>query len=266
MIEISFMSANWVARQVGYAMTEGWAQGDNATNAYFEPLETFRERFSRILIDVKAFGFNKMDLWTAHLNWKWATDVHISIAKELLAEHGISLSSYAGGFGATAREFESACRFARAMKIDLLGGGSEYFATDKRGFGKLLKRYEVRFAYENHPEKNPVELLDRISGTDEESVGVCLDTGWFGTHGFDAAQALREVRDRLFYVHLKDVLSPGSHQTCAYGAGCVPVQRCVETLKEIKYLGGISIEHEPEDRDPGNEVIESRLMLESRIT
>ena len=28
---ISFMTANYVARQIGYNMTEGWMQGDNAT-------------------------------------------------------------------------------------------------------------------------------------------------------------------------------------------------------------------------------------------
>ena len=38
---ISFMSANYVARQVNYQMTEGWMQGDAAPNAYFRPLDTF---------------------------------------------------------------------------------------------------------------------------------------------------------------------------------------------------------------------------------
>ncbi|HUX21865.1 MAG TPA: sugar phosphate isomerase/epimerase family protein [Spirochaetia bacterium] len=262
MIEISFMSANWVARQVGYAMSEGWGQGDRATNAYFEPLETFRERFAAILADVKRLGFRKLDLWTGHLNWKWASDVHLSIAQELLDAQSISISSYAGGFGATAEEFERTCRLARALKIGILGGSSEYLLQDKKGFSALLHRYELKFAYENHPEKNPEEILQLISGTDEESVGVCLDTGWLGTHGYDAAKAIREVRDRLFFVHLKDVKSPGGHVTCRYGDGCVPVRGCVETLKEIKYFGGISIEHEPEDHSPDQEVSESRAMLE----
>jgi sugar phosphate isomerase/epimerase len=70
------------------------------------------------------------------------------------------------------------------------------------------------------------------------------------------------VRDRLFFVHLKDVKSPGGHVTCRYGDGCVPVRACVETLKEIKYFGGISIEHEPEDHSPDQEVSESRSLLE----
>ena len=32
---ISFMTANYVAREIGYNMTKGWMEGDDATNAWF---------------------------------------------------------------------------------------------------------------------------------------------------------------------------------------------------------------------------------------
>lgn len=265
MNDISFMSANFVARELDYTMHGGWAEGESATNSHFEPLESFRERFSALLTEVKNLGFHQVDLWTAHLNWRWATDVHISIARSLLEKHGIKVASYAGGFGETAEEFERSCRVARAVGIGLLGGSAGFLAQDRAAFCALLKNYALKFAHENHPEKHPDEILDYLSGTDEELVGVCVDTGWFGTNGYDAARALREVRDRLFYVHLKDVAAPGGHRTCAFGAGCVPIQRCVETLREIKYLGGISIEHEPEDHDPAGEIRSSRALLEKLL-
>ena len=47
---------------------------------------------------------------------------------------------------------------------------------------ELLKDYDLRFGYENHPEKTPDELMKRIHGGGER-VSVTLDTGWFGTHG-----------------------------------------------------------------------------------
>lgn len=265
MNDISFMSANFVARELDYSMHGGWAEGESAANSFFEPMETFRERFSDLLTDVKSLGFHKMDLWTAHLNWKWATDVHIAIVKSLLEKHEMTLASYAGGFGETAEEFERACRTARATGIELLGGSAGFLARDRAAFSALLKKHSLKFAYENHPEKSSDEILDHISGTDEELVGVCVDTGWLGTNGYDAARALREVRDRLFYVHLKDVTAPGAHATCALGAGCVPIRNCVETLREIKYLGGISVEHEPEDRNPAEEIRTSRALLEDLL-
>src|SRR5512146_3149568 len=76
---ISFMGANYVARQVDYAM-HGWGHGDKAANAYFSPLETFGARFEEILRDIHSMGFSAMDMWTSHLNYLWATDQHIAIA------------------------------------------------------------------------------------------------------------------------------------------------------------------------------------------
>ena len=46
------------------------------------------------------------------------------------------------------------------------------------------------------------------------------------------------------------VRAPGSHETCRYGQGIVPIQACVEALQQLGYQGAISVEHEPEDFDP----------------
>ena len=57
MSTISFMCANFVAREIGYHMSEGWGQGDKATQAWFSPLNTFEERFGAMLAEVSALGF-----------------------------------------------------------------------------------------------------------------------------------------------------------------------------------------------------------------
>lgn len=105
---ISFMGANYVARQVGYRMTGGWGQGDRAASAHFAPLETFRARFAEIAADVRALGFEAMDVWTSHL----------AAAREVLDEHGLSVPSLGGWFGSTAEEFEATCRIAEALGGD----------------------------------------------------------------------------------------------------------------------------------------------------
>ena len=81
---ISFMSANYVARQVNYHMTEGWSEGQSATNSHFQSIETFQPRFEEIIRDIHGLGFSAMDLWSAHLNPEWATSEHIKIAREIL--------------------------------------------------------------------------------------------------------------------------------------------------------------------------------------
>ena len=76
---VSFMSANFVARQSGWQITD-WGDGDRATNAWYAPLPTFRARFDELLEAVDTFGTDALDVWTSHLNPQWATDEHVAIA------------------------------------------------------------------------------------------------------------------------------------------------------------------------------------------
>lgn len=261
MTSIAFMTANYVARELGYHMTEGWMQGDGATQSFFRPIETFGERFDALLAEIRALGFTEMDIWLAHLHPDWATEEHVRLAREKLAAHGLRVISLAGWFGGTAEEFERACKLAVGLGAGILGGNTGLLESDRPTLERLLAQYGLRFGLENHPEKTPAEVLAKIVGTDPARVGVTVDTGWFGTQGYDAAQALHELAGRLVYVHLKDVEAAGGHVTCGFGEGVVPIERCVRMLQLSGYEGGLSIEHEPEHEDPRPAVAASLALL-----
>ena len=70
---ISFVTANFVARQLDYRMTRGWPEGDQATNAWFSPLTSYEERLAAMLGEIVELGFAAIDLCGAHLSWRWAT-------------------------------------------------------------------------------------------------------------------------------------------------------------------------------------------------
>ncbi len=247
---ISFMTANYVARQVGYHMSGGWEQGDRATNEYFRPLDTFAQRFEALLAEIKNMGFDAIDLWLSHLNYVWATDEHIHIARELLAHHDLQVVSLAGWLGSTPGEFRRTCEIAVAVGTPLLGADTSMLHKDRQFVVQMLKEHDLRLGIENHPEKTPEDVLAKIGDGGDGYIGATVDTGWFGTQGYDAAQAIVRLRDHLFHVHLKDVRASGAHETCRYGEGIVPVEQCVRTLQEIGYTGPISVEHEPELFDP----------------
>ncbi len=259
---ISFMTANYVARQLDYHMTRGWGQGETAANNYFMPLETFPQRFEELLKEIKSLGFSAIDLWLAHLNPRWATPQHVAAAQKLLEAYQMRVVALAGGMGSTPEEVEAVCRLAAAVKAPVLGGGCPYLDKDRPGTVALLKKYQLRLAHENHPEKDPQEVLDRIGDGGDGTIGAAIDTGWFGTQGYDAAQAVRVLGRHIFHVHLKDVRAAGAHDTCRYGQGVVPVGRCVEALRQLNYSGAISIEHEPETHNPNDDVLACRRMLE----
>lgn len=168
---VSFMTANFVARQLGYRMTGGWGQGDTAANAYFAPIETYPERFDALLREVRAMGFGAIDLWLAHLHWSWATDAHLEVAHDLLQRHALRVVSLAGGFGGTADEFARTCRIANAVGTDTLGGSTPLLAADRPKLVEALGAFGLRLAIENHPERDPDELLATIGDGADGRIG-----------------------------------------------------------------------------------------------
>ena len=263
-LTLSFMGANFVGRELGYGAADEWGPYDVATNVAFEPLEFYGERIDEVFAAIAAAGFGALDLWLAHLNWRWATPEHVRIALDSLERHSLRVVSLAGNLGATAADLESACRLANALGVDLLGGMGDVLRNDLDGAEAVLRRHGVRFGYENHPEKTPQEVLALIGDADDV-LGAAVDTGWWATQGYDPVQALRELNGRLFHVHLKDVEEPGTHISCMHGMGCSRIEECVDVLLASGYRGAVTIEHEPFDRDPTEEVIRMREQVETRL-
>lgn len=269
----SFITANLVARPLGYRMEQGWGQGDQASNDWFSPLATFEARFDEMLGEIKALGFTSIDLWCAHLHWSWATPHHIETAKNLLEKHGLAVRSYPAWVMGGAADLHAACRLCVALDIPYFVGNCELFSTDRAAAVAILREYGVGYAIENHPEKSSAEVLARLGPGDEDVVGIGLDTGWCGTNRWDALTAVKEVGHRLFAIHLKDVKAPRTaktglefvdmgHETCRLGDGIVPIRAIVEHLRSSGFRGPIGIEHEPENFDPREDVRASRELVE----
>lgn len=250
------MTANYVARETGYAM-HGWGHGDRATNESFAPIETYAERFDALLRDVKELGFDTVDIWGAHLSPDWATDAHVDAALEALERHDLGVSTYATWIGTS--NADRSCELARALGVSIIGGG---FSGEPESLVPTLQKYEIRLAIENHPEKTPQELLAKIERGDG-TMGATVDTGWWGTQGYDAAEAIEALGEQVLHVHLKDVLAPDEpHETCRWGEGIVPIEECVRTLQRLGYQGTIAVEHEPESFDPTDDLRAMREQLE----
>ena len=258
MITVSFMSANYVAREVGWQM-HGWGHGDGATNDAFRPLETYPERFGELLDEVRALGFHAIDVWGAHLSPEWATEEHVAAAVTALEARGLRVASYQ--VYAPSKHLERACAIAERLGTGVLSG---FAPVEDERLPALLEQHRLVFALENHPEPTPQVMLDKVG--ELPRVGVCVDTGWFGTQGYDPPRAIEELGDRVLNVHLKDVLHEGEpHDTCRWGDGIVDIEGCVRALQRIGYTGAISVEHEPETYDPSEDVRAMREQLEGLL-
>jgi sugar phosphate isomerase/epimerase len=150
-------------------------------------------------------------------------------------------------------------RAARLLGIEIVSGGLG--PHDPREVARLARQHAVRVAIENHPETDPQQVIAAI-GQEQDVLGACVDTGWWLTHGYDAAQAIRALGQHVWHIHLKDIRAAGGHETVQLGTGIMDVPAVIAAIKAIGYDGAISIEHEPEHFDPTAEVIAGRELAE----
>jgi L-ribulose-5-phosphate 3-epimerase len=256
---IACTTANFVARETRWAM-HGWGHGDRVTNEAFAPRATYGRKLDELFAAVRGLGYDTIDLWGAHLNPDWATDAHVEIAQAALERHGLTVSTYAAWVGPS--NIEHACELALAVGTSVIGAG---FSGQPDKIAPVLAKYDGRLAVENHPERSPGEVLEKIERGGGQ-FGATVDTGWWATHGYDAPQAIEELAPHLLHVHLKDVRAPGEpHETCRWGEGIVPIDACIDTLRRVGYGGAIAVEHEPETVDPSDDLRAMREELAARL-
>ena len=253
MNSISFITSNFVGRELGYQVTEGWYQGNNATNDYFRPIDTFRKRFNALLGEISDLGFHAIDLWMAHLHWAWATKDHTKIANSLLAKRRIKVSSMAGNWGENRLEFEAACRLANAMEVRLLTGFAPFLESHREEAVDILRRYNLEIALVNHREKDTHSLLRKIGHDNHDIIGAAIDTAWFHRMGVDLLEAFEALAPNLKLVRLKNISSTEEATTCHYGKGCIALEDCVAKLKKLQFNGTLTIEHYRFDENPSEE-------------
>lgn len=260
---ISFITANYVARELGYDITEGWHQGNNATNDYFRSIDTFPKRFDALLKEIKQIGFRSIDLWVSHLHWAWATKEHTKIANSLIAKHRFQVASIVGNFGATRLELEAACQVANAMEVRLLAGAIPFLRINRDEAVATLRDYNLSFAQMNQKEDSVDQLLKKIGYDNHDILGIAIDTGWFQILGDEIFNAFEELAPNLKLVQLKDVVAMEGNTTCVYEKGVIPIRKCVEKLQEIRFNGSISVEHHPFDHNPAEECQQNLEILQS---
>jgi sugar phosphate isomerase/epimerase len=192
---LSFMGANFWARDVSWQAPDFESIG-RSTRARFEPLTTYRAAMDELLDVIASFDVEAIDLWVGHLDPAWATEDHVAIAVESISAHGLVIASFAGGFGADLQEFERTCEIAVGLGRPILGGSTAAWDHDRAGVLRLLEQHELRLAFENHPqERTPADMIRKIGDAPPELVGTAVDTGWWGTNGYDAALAIEELSD-----------------------------------------------------------------------
>lgn len=250
-LKLSFMSANFIARENNYAPIEGFGEGSKAIKEAFAPAATYAERIDAICGEIAAMGFDALDLWTAHHSPEWATPQHLKGLIAALERHRLKVTSLAGGMGGSIEELDKICALARELDCHQLGVGGGLIPDQIEAVARTLDKWEVELAFENHPgEPTPDVVLERIAHGRFPNIGSAFDSGWWGTHDYPLMDAYQKLRPHIRLVHLKNVEGPGAHISAKWDAGCLNLKPFVEALKRDGYSGYISLEYEPFQGDP----------------
>jgi len=128
---------------------------------------------------------------------------------------------------------------------------------------KMVKEFEtIRLAIHNHgPEDkkfpSPYDVMKAIEKADKR-VGLCVDVGHSARAGAEPVKAIRELSERAYDIHLKDL----SHverrsMVCEVGRGVLDIKGILQTLLDIKFTGHVGFEYEKDMKDVLPGLVES---------
>ncbi len=222
--------------------------------------------------------------------------------KQLLAEHRLEMVALSSGgvrIGA-GTEADEIAKHARHAKFVADVGGRYLQVTDSARpkdrqptadefkqlakvmteIGKRSVDLGVPLGYHNHMNslgEAPGEVDQILEAADPRYVKLELDVAHYHQGGGDSAKAIRKYRDRLLFLHIKDVESPvpaaAGEQARAYrfvelGRGKVDLPSVFKALKEVKFRGWAVVELDSvpdKARTPKESALISKKYLEEKL-
>ena len=165
-----------------------------------------------------------------------------------------------GGCQGTPQEFE----FANEMGLKCLQG--EPPVENLVNVSQLAEKHQVRFTVHNHPKPsrywNYKETLERIKDC-TPWLGLCPDTGHMTRSGIDPLTAIRELKGKIYNIHLKDLNAILSSDNPAeklhdvpWGTGHGQVEAILNELVAQKVQAPVIIEYEYKWENNIPEIIE----------
>ncbi len=207
--------------------------------------EANRQRLGEVLADVKAAGYDGIEIGAQHLDISQPAPF-----RQLLADHGLALAGiHVGGeiwnpqaVRAALARLEQTMAFAAAAGAPHLcfsgalkqGKSDEELAqaaANLNRIGELAAGHGLRLAYHNHfweIEDDCRELRYLRAHTDPAFVSFLLDVAWVHRGGGDPAAVAREFLPRIAYFHLKDTRATGWVEL---GEGDVNLSAVIEVMR-----------------------------------
>ena len=189
-----------------------------------------------------------------------SSEEKISSVLAKLKDAGISPYTVGVIYMKTKEAVDNAFAYAKKVGVTMLVGVPDYDLLDYTE--QKVKATDIRVAIHNHgPEDalypGPADVYNRIKNRDPR-MGLCLDIGHATRAGADLEKAIKDYKDRLFDMHIKDVTAANKEgKAIEIGRGITDFETLIKVLQKINYTGACSIEFEKDMSDPLPGIAES---------
>ena len=203
------------------------------------------------------------------------TDAEIAAFKEKMAKAGVTASSVGPVYMETEDQCRAAFEFTKRMGLKVLVAVPYEFSDAKRKHrvasrklceyaAKCCKEFDIKYAIHNHGPDSPDYFPTGRSAYEmvqdlDPRMGLCLDIGHDFRFGYDPVDSIRRYGDRLFDLHLKNVVpdevdkATGKilkrNQARPFPRGDIDLVAIAQALKDIGYTGACEIEYERDFAD-----------------
>ncbi|SEN30135.1 sugar phosphate isomerase/epimerase family protein [Lihuaxuella thermophila] len=264
-------------------------------------LITWGEDLLKGLAEASGLGYRACETFT-HIALQYENNV--AAFKELLQQHNLVLSALYGGgrfsdkskrqevidYNTRVARFLQACGSDRivfgpggprpegGMTPDLLKTAAETInEAAKRCFDLGVKACVHPHLWTEIQDEHEVDAIMEL--TDPDYVFFCPDPAHLAKAGMDPVEVMRRYKDRIAYLHLKDVtlddgdadsvsVSSGTEALpifCELGLGTVNLPGIVDLLKEINYDGWMTVEIDQSTSTPLNSLTICRDYVEQKL-
>jgi inosose dehydratase len=242
------------------------SKGETAVKDKSQPLQVGIAGYTFAKFDVdqsiammKRIGVKNLSLKEMHLALN-SPDDRIASVTAKFRDAAINIYTVGVVYMKTKEAVELAFAYAKKCGVNMIVGVPSYDLLDLAE--AQVKAYDIKLAIHNHgPEDalypGPKDVYDRIKDRDKR-MGLCIDIGHAMRAGTKPEKAIKEFKDRLFDLHIKDVsIAAKDGKAIEIGRGVIDFPAVVEALRDIKFQGVCSIEFEKDMTDPLPGIAES---------
>lgn len=201
---------------------------------------------------MKRIGVSNLSLKEFHLPLN-SNDEKIKSVMAQFAAANINIYAVGVIYMKTKQAVDDAFAYAKKVGVKLIVGVPTYDLLDYTE--QKVKETDIRIAIHNHgPEDSlypgPQQVYDRIKNRDAR-MGLCLDIGHAERAGTDLVKAIKDYKNRLYDLHIKDVsLAQRDGKAIEIGRGVIDFDAVIKALIRNNYKGMCSIEFEKDMSDP----------------